>query len=314
MEARKPFDRRKLLVSLFMTVLVALIVLPYVTTAYMIAFLFIVFVHLTLAQGWDIVGGYTGYLNLGYSSFFGVGAYVFATSILYGIHYVPSLLLAGIVTVAFAGVLSLPLFRLRGAYFALATFGIVLLLGLVTRNLAILGGSIGQPVPIFPGYLTYSYYGALCLALAVTLTKYKIVNSKLGLALRSIHEDEEAAEGLGVKTFKCKALMFMVSALFAALMGGVYMIYTAFIDPSIVFGLEITLTPVVMAMLGGSGTIIGPLVGVTLIMLVEELIWTMTPYLHLAMYGAIFVIVGLFIPGGIISLKYFQILRSKLGF
>jgi branched-chain amino acid transport system permease protein len=294
--------------------MVVMIVLPYITTTYVVALLFTIFLYLTLTQGWDILRGYTGYLNLGYALFFGVGAYVFAIAVLRGVHYVPSTLLAGIIATALAGALSLPLFRLRGAYFALTTFGLAQLFRLAASNLAILGGSEGQPLPALPGYLTLSYYGALCLTLAATLTKHYIANSKFGLALRSINEDEEAAEGLGVKTLKCKVLTFMISASFAGVMGGVYMMYTAYIDPSIAFGLEFSLTPVVMAMLGGSGTIAGPLLGVIIVMLIEELIWTMTPYLHMTMYGAIFVIVGLFMPGGLISLKCFRILRDKLRF
>jgi len=281
--------------------------IPLYTPTYVVAFLFLLLMYVSLAQGWDILGGYTGYLNLGYSIFLGLSAYVFAYSIVvYKFHPILALTFGTLLAVFLALALSFPLFRVRGAYFALTSFGLVILLRIVVSNLEILGGNIGEPLPPTP--LTHAYYGALIVAVAATVTKYGISKSKLGMALASIREDEEAAASLGVRIFRCKLLAFTISAVFSGIIGGVYMMYTNYIDPHLVFGLEVTLLPVVMAMLGGSGTVLGPLIGVVVIMIIEEFIWTMTPYLHLAMYGAIFVIIGIFLPQGIMGIRHSKLL------
>jgi branched-chain amino acid transport system permease protein len=296
----------RLILLLFL--LVVLVTIPHYLPSYVVAFLFLLFMYTSLAQGWDILGGYTGYLNLGYSMFLGISAYLFAYGIVYGFHPGLSLIMGTAAATIFAIALSFPLFRVRGAYFALTSFGIIILLRIVISNLEILGGNIGEPLP--PSPLLYAYYGALAIAVAASLTKYYLAKSKLGMALASIREDEEAAAGLGVRIFRCKLVAFTISAVFSGLMGGVYLMYTNYIDPHLVFGLDVTLLPVVMAMLGGSGTVLGPLIGVVVIMVLEEFIWTMTPYLHLAMYGAIFVLVGIFLPNGIMGLRHSKLLAK----
>lgn len=296
-----------------LALLAILVAIPHYVPTYFVRFLFLILMYISLAQGWDILGGYTGYINLGYSMFLGVSAYVFAYGVVHGLHPGLSLLLGTLAAAVFAIAIAFPLFRVRGAYFALASFGIVILLRVTISNLEILGGNIGEPLPTQP--LTYAYYGGLATAVLATLTKYYLAKTRLGLALTSIRQDEEAAAGLGVMIFRCKLIAFVISAIFSSLIGGVYMMYTNYIDPHIVFGLGITLSPVVMAMLGGSGTILGPLIGVGIVMILEELIWTMTPYLHLAMYGVIFILVGIFLPNGIIGLgrSKFPLIRFRGG-
>jgi branched-chain amino acid transport system permease protein len=221
--------------------------------------------------------------------------------------------MAVLVGVLFAGLISFPFFRLQGAYFSLATFGLIRLVELLAFNLkSLTGGSSG--IMITAEYrLTLAYYFTLGLCVLTVGIIFLMTRSKLGLAWTAIREDEEAALSFGIHTFKYKCIALMISASFASLMGAFYTWYIIFINPKVVFGLEIALVPISMAMLGGSGVIIGPIVGAFFITVVEELLWTKVPYFHLAAYGIAIVLVGLFMPGGIVRLKWFRRPLMKLG-
>jgi branched-chain amino acid transport system permease protein len=295
-------------------VLVILWLAPYLVGSYKVIFLYLIFKYLSLAASYDIIGGRMGYMNLGHSSFFGIGTYTFGILFSKGFGMVFSLTAAVILAVLFALGISYPLFRLREAYFALATFGLMTLLELLAFNLTSLTeGAAG--LSIMPGVsgkrlLLISYYLALITALLTLITNYLIANSRFGLALASIREDEEVAETSGVPTFRYKQRALVISSIFPALMGGINMWQFTFTDPEGAFGIEVALTPVIMAMLGGTGTLWGPVIGVVFVTLVQELLWTRMPYLHLAVYGVALLWVGLLLPGGLVSIKGFNFLKK----
>jgi branched-chain amino acid transport system permease protein len=161
--------------------------------------------------------------------------------------------------------------------------------------------------------LTLAYYFTLGLCVVTVGLIFLLTRSRLGLAWTAIREDEEVAQTFGINTFKHKCVALMISASFASLMGAFYTWYIIFINPKVVFGLEIALVPISMAMLGGSGVLIGPIVGAFFITIVEEILWTKVPYFHLAAYGIAIVLVGLFMPGGIVRLKWFKKPLTRLG-
>lgn len=286
--------------------------LPAMVVSYVLVWLFLIAVYLTLALSYDIVGGGMGYMNLGHATFFGVGAYATAILMNHGLHVSTAVCVAVLVTGSFAALISYPLMRLKGAYFALGTFGLVSLMNVLANNLRDLtGGSGGISTP--PGDHTMAaYYLALATALGTMALTRLIAASRFGLALRSIREDEEAARTFGVPTVRYKCAALVVSSVPAALIGGIYMWKATYISPSAVFGLEIALSPIVMAMLGGSGTLLGPVVGVLFLTTVQELLWTRVPHLHLTLYGVIMVLVGLFMPGGIVRSAWFSRVASRL--
>jgi branched-chain amino acid transport system permease protein len=269
--------------------------------------------HIVIAESYDIVGGHLGYINMGHSAFFGLGAYTFAILLNAKLGFFVSSVLAILAGALFAALISFPFFRLRGAYFSLATFGLIRLLELLAFNLrSITGGSSG--IMIKAEYrLTLAYYFTLGLCVVTVGLIFLLTRSRLGLAWTAIREDEEVAQTFGINTFKHKCVALMISASFASLMGAFYTWYIIFINPKVVFGLEIALVPISMAMLGGSGVIIGPIVGAFFITLVEEFLWTKVPYFHLAAYGIAIVLVGLFMPGGIVRLKWFKKPLMRLG-
>jgi len=274
--------------------------LPYLTAStYLISFFLSVFIAAILAQSYDWVGGHMGYLNLGHASFFGIGAYTFGILLRAGVPIGVSFAAGVLLATAFALLISYPFFRLRGAYFALATFGLVALLELLASNLSgVTGGSEGLTIPT--GYRLYdAYYASLVLLTLLVAATAWLARSRLGLALVSIREDEEVAGAFGVNAYAVKCLGLAASAAVAGLAGGLYCWYLTYIIPTTVFGLDAAIGPIVMAMLGGSGTVVGPLLGALVVDVIREVLRLKTPYLALTIYSVMLVLVGLFLPGGL---------------
>ena len=300
---------KRLALAVGALVLVYLAVLPQITgNTYLLSLVLTLFLYVVLAQSYDIVGGHLGYMNLGHISFFGLGAYVF--SILITRNYSP--LAAAFAAVA-AGILmallmSYPFFRLRGAYFALATLGVLLLFHRLAFNLEDLTmGTAGMSLPPKDS-LVQSYYLGLALTLVMLATTLSIARSRFGLALRTIREDEPVAETFGINSYYYKAAALTISGIFPVLMGCLFAWWQKYIHPDSVFGLEIALFPVAMAMLGGTGAIFGPLVGALFLTGVEDLIWAnvRVEYGKLTAYGMVLVLVAIAMPQGMIRTRWFR--------
>jgi branched-chain amino acid transport system permease protein len=282
----------------------AFCLLPAVMGRYAVTLGFLLWVAIALAESYNLVGGYLGYMNLGHAGFFGVSAYIFGILYTQGMPF-PWAWLAGLGgSIAFAAAISVPLFRLRGAYFAVASFGLIALLELLAHNFVTLtGGAAGLSLPPGDRLLPAYYLGLGVAAGSVTLVAL-VGRSRLGLALISLREDEEVAAVFGVHALRYKTLALILSAIPPGLIGGIYTWQLTYINPSIVFGLEIALVPVVMAMLGGVGHVWGPVLGALFITLIEEMLWTKMPYLHLTTYGVILLLVGFYLPGGLVRWRW----------
>jgi len=290
--------------------------LPMVSgNTFLIASILIAFMYTVLAQSYDIVGGHLGYMNLGHVSFFGLGAYVFSIFILRGYAPITAAVAALAAAVCLALVMSYPFFRLRGAYFALATFGVLLLFHRVAFNLEDLTmGTAGISLPPVDS-LVQAYYLGLALALITLATSLAIARSRFGLALRTIREDEEVAETFGINSYYYKAAALTISGVFPALMGCIFVWWQKYIHPDSAFGLEIALFPIAMAMLGGTGAVFGPLVGALFLTAVEDLIWVnvQVEYGKLTAYGIVLVLVAIAMPHGMIRTRWLRRPLRALG-
>jgi len=292
-------------------VLIGLLFLPRFVDPYWVVFLLLLFMYIGVGASFNITAGYLGYVNLGHYVFFGISAYGFSILYAKGAPFLICLAVGVAVTVVFATLISYPFLRLKGGYFALANFGLIKLFELVAASLRNFTGGT-QGISLTPGYRPFqTYYIFLGVTLFTILVCYWIPKSKFGLALFSIREDEEVSAAFGIQVNRYKMKAYVLSSVFPALLGGTYAWYAAFIDPEVVFGTDKALLPVTMVMLGGTGTFLGPIMGAIFMMVVEEILWT-APWLpgwikslHLTMLGLILAAVGIFSPGGLMTLTPF---------
>lgn len=286
---------------------------PWIGSRYHVSFVFFFLMHLALTATYDLVGGYMGYVNLGHGAFFGLGAYVFGLTVGRGGPTAVALGLAMLAAGVFAALLAIPVFRLRGVYFAIATFGILKLVEVLAANLeTITGGTSGLSIAPTTSTLP-TFFCMLGAAVAAVALNAGVAYSRLGLGLVSVREDEEVAEASGVNTRVVKRAVFALSALIPGLVGGIYMWQLTYVDPASAFGLDISFPPVIMAMLGGTGTVAGPIVGTLFLTLLEEVLWSRLGYLQLTMYGVVLVFVGLVMPGGLMRSRWLRQAFGALG-
>lgn len=287
------------------------LVLPYFLNTYIVgSILFLFMIYVVLALSYDILGGFAGYMNLGHVVFFGIGAYVAA--ILFKKLVLPlavGILAAPIVVAAFALLFSFPLFRLKGFYFAVAGLAFVELANLLVASMNAQPITNGFDGISFVQYdVVVPYYAAVALTAAAVLLSLAISNSRFGLALRSIREDEEVADSVGINVPRTKRLALIVSAVVAGLDGAVYFWGRGAISPQAAFGFTIVFIPVTLALLGGTGTILGPIIGGAIYIYLQNYaiasLQDIVPgsiYFPNAVTGFLLIFVGLFMPRGIIG-------------
>lgn len=306
--------RRKTAPLVLLGIFAALVVItPMTGNQYWVSFLFFLFLAIVLTETFDIVNGYMGYINLGHGAFFGIGAYVYGITVLRDGSPVLGILLAIVAGALFAALIAVPLFRLRGAYFAIATFGVLKMMEILASNLRDLtGGTTGLSIPPTNSTLI-TYYIAAVLCLAAILLNAWVANSRLGLGLLTIREDEDVAEGAGVNTARLKRSVLVLSGVLPSIAGAVYMWQTTYVDPASAFGAHTAFAPVIMAMLGGAGTVVGPIVGAVFLTSVEDGLWSHVGYLQLTMYGVVLVCIGIFMPGGLSRSSAFSRLYARMG-
>jgi len=285
--------RSGLLLIPFSALILFLFLVPSLWGGYARILLFTILLYVTLAVSYDVVGGLLGYLYLGHGLFFGLGAYITALALKHGQPLPLALLLGAFLILPVAALLSLPLFRLHGAVFALATLGLLLLGGQLASNLPDLtGGAAGLSLPPNTNpMLTYSL--ALVLALAAVLMHWLLCSSSLGLQLSSIQENEDMAESVGINCLRAKRLALIISAIPAAMAGGLHAREISFVIPAEAFGLENSLAPLLMCLLFRPGTTWGPLLGALVLSTAQELIWTTVPSFRLSLYGILLVFIGM---------------------
>jgi branched-chain amino acid transport system permease protein len=268
-----------------------------------------------LAQSWNIIGGYTGYLCFGHGAFFGLGAYITGITMMHlGWPFGVGLLISGILSALLAMIIGYPTLRLRGAYFAIATWAF----GEMVRQVAtilddVTGGPVGLQLHPFLN-LPYFYYVMLGVTGLTYLTTYLLLDrARFGYKVLAIREHEEAAEMVGVDTVTIKVKAFALSAFFPGIFGGVFAYWVTYIHPDSVLGAQLTDFMVVMAFLGGIGSLWGPLFGAIVVQLVQRILWLVwgEGTFYLIIIGAAICAVVLFIPNGLIGLMESRFLSPR---
>lgn len=276
----------------------------FVDNNYQLQVLFRIALFAALGLAWNLVGGYAGQLSLGHVAFFGVGAYGFALFAALPISKGLALLLAALTATVFAALIGSIAFRLRGPYFTLSTIAFAEVLRLVATNLEITGGAIGLTVPsLFTGrgFWNSFYFAAVTLALLAFLVNFWVSRSRFGYYLMAIREDEDTAGAVGINTAWYKLQSLLISAFLTALGGALYASAFQFIIPDSILNIDISIQFAIVAMLGGAGTLAGPVVGAVLLLAASEKFKNQFRESHLLIYGLLIVVVVLFLPEGIVG-------------
>lgn len=264
--------------------------------------------YVALATAWNIIGGLAGYPSFATAAFFGLGAYTSGIALSAGIPLAFAWAGAGVAATLFAVVLGLCILHLRGHYFAIGSLVVPDVLREITNAwVSVTGGGIGLNLPLLGGSAEMQarfFLGAMTvLASAAVLTAWAIKRSRLGIALGCIEQNEDVAQVIGIDTRRAKVAAFAISSLFAGIAGAVYASWTIYIDPSDVYDVSLSVKPIIMALLGGVGTVGGPVVGAFVFLGLEELIWRNSLEFHSGFLGLLVVALVLFLPGGLRDMR-----------
>jgi branched-chain amino acid transport system permease protein len=290
-----------------------LLALPAVLSSYLVTLAILVFFYAYLGQAWNVLGGYAGQLSAGHAAFLGIGGY--ATAVLFvqwGVTPWLGMWLAGALAAALGAVIGFLGFRfgLRGFYFVLLTVAFAEVCRIAASNVETVGGAMGF-------YITFTgnprqfqfqdprayYYVALALMLGATAIVRLIETRRMGVYLEAIREDEAAAEALGVDAFRYKMLAMIVSSFLTGVGGAFYAFYVFSLQPSSVFGIPMSVEIIIRPIVGGAGTLLGPLLGSLILTPLAEVSRASLGQaglhgLHLIAYGVLLVVVVLFLPQG----------------
>ena len=266
------------------------------------------FMYIAMASSWNILGGYAGYISLGHSAFYGIGGYATGAAMTFlGLSPVIAAPLAGVLCFAIGVPVGLVALRTRGPAFIISTIALLMLAQLALNNTESLGGADGMslPLPDLPASVAKLpfYYAMLAVAVAAVVTSHRIRHAKLGLGLRAIAEDEVKAEAAGIPTRLYKIIAFAISALFIGIAGGIWGYYLTYLKPTIFFQILTSAEIVLMAILGGRGSVAGPVLGAILLVAANELIVAKlgSTELNIAGKGALMLVVLMAFPDGIVG-------------
>ncbi len=282
--------------------LLAAAILPQLTTRNdVFNLLFLILLYIALGQSWNMLGGFTGQVNLGHAAFFGIGVMVTRQLWLQAHWPYPfAFISGGFAALVFGLLIGAPTFRLRGAYFSIGTLGLAEALHIAIANL--LPNINALPAQITAEYdLVGHYYLALALAAVTTLIAYTALASRLGLGWLAVREDEEAARASGVDLLRHKLAALGVSSFFAGLTGATFAIHQASFYASFAFDPSWTFDALLITFIGGVGTVLGPLIGAVFYIVVREQLTVSFTQFHHIIFGLLFILVVLLLPGGLID-------------
>jgi len=289
-------------------VVLGFVALPFLIEGYWVRVTTSILMYAIVTAALNIIAGFAGYAAFGNIVFFGIGAYTTAMLMLrVGFPWWGGVIVGGLLAAVYAILLGIPILRLRGHYFAIATLGI----NRATEQIALdwgsfTGGGKGITLPLpkmeIQQFYAMIYFIMFGLLLLTVLANFIISRSRLGYALRAIRDNEDAAEASGIFPARCKITAWAISAFLTGLTGGVFAYWFSFIEPATVFDIMIAVKAFVMMMLGGAGTVLGPVLGAFLIEWISETVWGKFLTLHMMILGIIMVAVVILIPKGMLEM------------
>jgi branched-chain amino acid transport system permease protein len=307
--SRAPGGKRALIAALIVgAAAFPVLQLAYGGLNYWLHMLLFIFMNVAIASSWNILGGYAGYISLGHNVFFAIGGYAAAILFAYfGVSPFISFPLAGLIAMAIGFAVGLITLRARGPTFIISTIALVLLVKILFDNWDYIGGTNGISLPLLdlPVELVKLpfYYLMLLLAIGAVYLSFRIRRSKFGLGLRAISQDEVKAEVAGVPTRFYKALAFALSGLFIGMAGALWGYYLTYLSPVIFLSILVGAKFVLMTILGGRGTVSGPVVGAVVFIVANEFFVSQfgATELNIAATGLMLIVVLVFFPEGIVG-------------
>jgi len=276
----------------------------------------LLFMNVLLASAWNLVGGFAGQISFGNASLFGVGAY--ATSMLWlaGVHPFLTMPAAALLAALYGVAWGWPCLRLRGPYFAIATIGVAEATRIVANHIEAAGGASGLTLPLEQdlGPVLLYALGAV-LAVASVLVSAAVRRSRLGLGLIALREDAQAAAASGVNVARQQVTVFAVTAALTGLAGGYYAVFTLYVVPEKVFGFDLSISLVLMVLVGGIGTVMGPVLGAGIYLFLEQFVLASLADIHLAAFGALLIFIILLEPRGAAPrvAQIVRLIRRRIG-
>ena len=252
-----------------------------------------------LAQGWNIIGGYAGYASFGNSVFYGLGGYGVAIAMVqWHLPFAAGLAFGVALGIVFACSLGVAVLRLRGHYFAIATLALAQVMTAIVSNVGIAGQNVGLVLPPLNDDRLF-YELALGLLVLATITVWSLTRSRFGFGLIAIRENEEGAAVMGIDTTRYKVLAFNLAGIFSALAGGIHAYWITFLDPESAFDIGLNVRMIIMAVFGGPGTVLGPIVGAFSLSAVSELLSSKVTSVAGLFFGAVIVAAIVLMPRGL---------------
>lgn len=305
-------------IAAFLVVFISLAAMPFIADNYFVKLATFIAMYSALALSWNFIGGFTGYPSFATAAFIGLGSYAGAILQNAGINLIASWILASIITIIFAGFLGFAILRVKGHYFAVGSIAVVELLRLIASSWSsFTGGGDGLNVKIMEGGPDYAgrvfLYSMLSVMLLAFLTTLWVNRSKFGFGLKAIKQNEDAADMVGINVTIYKIAAFCLSAVFCGTVGAIYASWIGYIAPVDAFSIITTLKVPVMVLLGGEGTIFGPILGALVFVILEESVWAHFLEANQAILGMIIVILIFFLPGGILKVDYRKLIAKIQG-
>jgi branched-chain amino acid transport system permease protein len=286
-------------IAIAVLVVIVLAAVPWLGSDVIVQFGISTLLLAVLAQGWNIIGGYTGYASFGNSTFFGLGAYgVGIAMVQWNLPFWVGMIFGAVMAVAFAILLGIPVLRLKGHYFAIATLALAQVVAAIVSNIPLFGQNIGLVLPPLNNDAMF-YELALALLVAATLTVAWLTRSRFGFGLIAIRENEEGAAVMGVNTTLYKVMAFALSGLFSALAGGIQAYWITFLDPASAFDISLNVKMIIMAVFGGPGTVLGPVLGAFVLSAVSEILSSEVTSIAGLFFGIVVVAAVVLMPRGI---------------